>query len=171
MRRNNNRISNRLHFVCPVMLILIGMLRLFITSSGPAKRPVEGLIVRRLDEQLMEGLGHGPADSTVRKRVLLKPGEVPHLVGLSQAVLPPQGEVEWHVHETKYEVFLCESGVGIFSVAESSDTGPSSKDGFVSHDTVLGEGVTIAVKPRFFHSIRNTGKQDLVLTYFGIAED
>mmetsp|Transcript_75561 Transcript_75561/g.127071 ORF Transcript_75561/g.127071 Transcript_75561/m.127071 type:complete len:177 (-) Transcript_75561:21-551(-) len=171
-RRNNNRVF----LVCAVLFILVCILHMFgFTKSAVDDKHHHGsagVIVRHLDQQLVERVGHGPESSIVRKRVLLKPHELPHLLGFSQAVIPPQGEVAWQVHATKYEVFTVMSGVGVFSVADSPNADPSSGDNnAISHDTVMGEGVTITVRPRYYHAMKNTGEDDLVLMYFGIAEE
>ena len=136
----------------------------------PSAIPMPGLIIRKIDDLPDVQLSHGPLDSAVRKRAILSPGEVPHLLGFAQAAIPRSGSVEWHVHESKYEIFTCIRGQGKFLVAAIPDHNPETANGTQIQETPLNPGVTVTVRPKYFHCILNTGAEDLMLSYFGIAE-
>jgi len=111
----------------------------------------DGMKVVSLQRLAEEAVSHNPK---IRKKVFLRQGELPHLIGFSRAVFP-SGEVAGaHSHPDMCEVFLAESGTGLLK-------GP---DG----DTPLSAGVCIAVMPGETHEIVNTGERNLVLVYFGI---
>uniref|UniRef100_A0A7S1IT28 Cupin type-2 domain-containing protein n=1 Tax=Eutreptiella gymnastica TaxID=73025 RepID=A0A7S1IT28_9EUGL len=164
-------------FICLALLVLfgpsLGSNRKTMqgeASALPSVVYIPGLIVRKIDDLPDVGLSHGPLDSVVRKRAILSPGEVPHLVGFAQATIPRGASVEWHVHESKYEIFTCIQGQGKFLVAAIPDHNPDTANGTQAQETPLTPGVTVTVRPTYFHSILNTGPEDLLLSYFGIAE-
>eukprot|EP00736_Rhodelphis_marinus_P006007 Rmarinus@m.30048 len=96
----------------------------------------------------------------VYKRTMIAPGRIPNLTNFAKTTLQPGQGVDPHSHETKYEVFYCESGSGVVVIEEV--------DGTVS-DVNLAPGVTVVVNPKEKHGIMNTGQEPLVLNYFGIA--
>ena len=93
-------------------------------------------------------------DAAIRKRVLLRRGDVPGVTQLAQARLAPGQAATAHAHRDMHEVFLVESGVARFTV-----------DG-VAHR--LEPGDCIAIAPGERHEVANAGAEELVLTYFGI---
>jgi quercetin dioxygenase-like cupin family protein len=104
-----------------------------------------------LSEITPAGVSHNPA---ILKRVMVRNGTVPHLTNFTQSVFPPGEVAPEHSHDDMYEVFLVESGSGVFVVnGETQSVGPGS---FVLIE--LGDS----------HAIKNDGVNDLVLTYFGI---
>jgi mannose-6-phosphate isomerase-like protein (cupin superfamily) len=103
---------------------------------------------------LPEGqVSHNPE---IKKKVMLKPGDLPHVTNFSQARFAPGQVASAHAHRDMYEVFFVESGTGLIRV-----------DG-VEHP--LGPGVCVAVEPGEVHEIANAGSVDLVLTYFGVQD-
>ena len=93
-------------------------------------------------------------DAAIRKRVLLRRGDVPVVTQLAQARFAPGQVASPHVHADMHEVFLVESGVARFTV-----------DG-IAHR--LEAGGCIAIAPGERHEVANAGDGELVLTYFGI---
>ena len=104
-----------------------------------------------LDALPVEGVSHDPA---IRKQVLLRRGEVPHLTAFSRAVFTPGQAVTPHAHADMHEVFFVASGAGEIRV-----------DG-AAH--ALAAGTCVAVAPGETHEIACTGAEELVLLYFGV---
>jgi len=98
-----------------------------------------------------EGVSHNP---DIKKKVMLKKGDVPGLTNFSQARFAPGQAAPAHAHSDMYEVFFVESGAGVIRVDE------------VEH--FLEPGVCITVEPGEQHEVVNTGSADLVLTYFSL---
>lgn len=98
-----------------------------------------------------EGVSHNPE---IKKRVLLRRGDVPHLTNFSRSRLAPGQTARAHAHADMHEVFYVESGAGVMKV-----------DG---EELRLEAGVCVAVSPGERHEIANTGGGDLVLCYFGV---
>ena len=94
-------------------------------------------------------------DPQLKKKVMIKNGEVPHLTGFSQAKIPAGATVSSHTHEDMYEIFFVNSGEGVITI--------DSKEYF------LNEGMCVVVEPKEEHSLKNGGNNDLILTYFGLA--
>jgi mannose-6-phosphate isomerase-like protein (cupin superfamily) len=90
----------------------------------------------------------------IKKKAMLKLGDLPHLTNFSQARFAP-GQIAFaHSHTDMCEVFFVESGLGIIRINGT--------------DYILESGVCIAVEPEEEHEIVNTGKHELIITYFGI---
>lgn len=94
-------------------------------------------------------------DPNLKKKVMVKNGEIPHLTGFSQAKIPVGEKVSSHQHTDMYEVFFVTKGKGILAINGT--------------DYPIESGTSIVVEPKEEHSLRNTGDDDLVLTYFGIV--
>ncbi len=104
-----------------------------------------------LDQLPQEGVSHNPQ---IRKRVMLRRGELPHLANFSQARFAPGDVANAHAHNNMWEVFFVESGQGVIRV-----------DG---REQPLTAGVCVLIEPGERHEVANTGTVDLVITYFGI---
>jgi quercetin dioxygenase-like cupin family protein len=98
-----------------------------------------------------ESVSHNPA---IKKKVMLRAGDLPHLTNFSQARFAPGQVAAAHAHADMCEVFFVESGSGVINV-----------DG---QPHVLTPGVCIAVEPGEVHEVINQGPDELVLTYFGL---
>lgn len=98
-----------------------------------------------------EAVSHNPA---IRKKVMLRFGDLPHLTNFSQARFAPGQVAAAHAHADMCEVFFVEAGIGVIRVNQQ--------------DYSLEAGVCIAVEPGEVHEVSNTGDQELVLTYFGL---
>jgi len=97
------------------------------------------------------GVSHNPS---IRKRVMLGNGDLTNLTNFSQAKFAPGDVAAAHSHADMSEVFFVEAGTGKICV-----------DG---EDIALAPGVCVAIGPHEVHEVSNTGREDLVLTYFGI---
>ena len=110
--------------------------------------------MKTIDISKLENIGvsHDPA---IKKRVILGRGELPHLNNLSQVRFKTGQVASSHSHKDMYEVFLIEEGEGtvIFNTEEQR----------------LKKGICVVVEPGELHEVKNTGKSDLVITYFGIT--
>lgn len=104
-----------------------------------------------LDQLPLEAVSHNPA---IKKQVMLRMGELPHLTNFSQARFQPGQVAEAHAHEDMHEVFFVESGEGTITIEGTPHA--------------LRPGVCVAVAPQETHEVVNTGDRDLVLTYFGL---
>ena len=132
-------------------------------AATPKQEFSKGAYFSRLNEQPEIGLSHGPTESPIKKRSLVGPSLVPNMTGFSQAVIPCGSSVERHVHDLKYETFFCLKGQGKIIVGCSEET--------CKEDTELDleSGCCVTVAPQFWHSVHNTGDQELILLYFGVA--
>lgn len=104
-----------------------------------------------LDRLPSQEVSHNPE---IKKKVMLAFGDLPHLTNFSQAVFAPGQIASKHCHQDMNEVFFVRSGSGIIRVDE--------------REFILSPGTCIAVEAGEYHEIVNTGKTDLILTYFGI---
>ena len=107
----------------------------------------------QLSDIIEEGVSHDPE---IKKKVMLRPGDLPQLTNFSQAYFLPGQRAVAHSHDEMFEVFLVESGSGIIRV-----------EGNEYH---LEKGTCVAVQPGEVHEIINSGSEVLTLTYFGIKE-
>lgn len=98
-----------------------------------------------------EAVAHNPA---IKKRVMLRRGDLPHLTNFSQARFAPGQVAAGHAHADMAEVFFVEAGRGAIAI-----------DG-IRYE--LRPGVCVAVEPGEVHEVINHGDQELVLTYFGL---
>ena len=105
-----------------------------------------------LSDLTEEPVSHNPE---IKKKVMLRQGDLPPITNFSQAVFAPGQTAVSHSHPDMAEVFLVESGSGIITI----------------DDTVypLEPGTCVTVQPNEQHELSNTGAALLVLTYFGVA--
>lgn len=106
----------------------------------------------RLSELADQGVSH---NASICKKVMLQPGDIPHLTNFSQATFAPGQVAHAHAHSDMHEVFFVSAGTGIMTVNGTDQT--------------LAPGVCILVEPGDVHEVINTGNESLVLTYFGIV--
>lgn len=104
-----------------------------------------------LNELPEESVSHNPA---IKKKVMLRLGDLPHLTNFAQARFAPGQVAPAHSHRDMSEVFFVESGCGCITI-----------DG---QAYPLSPGVCIAVEVGESHEVRNTGHEELILTYFGL---
>lgn len=104
-----------------------------------------------LDQLPEQPNSHNPE---IKKKVMLRKGEVEHLTNFSQTILTSGQRALAHSHEDMYEVFLVESGDGVAVVN--------------GQEVPLTAGSCIMIEPGETHEFRNTSSTDLTLTYFGI---
>jgi len=107
--------------------------------------------ITALDQLPIESVSHNPA---IKKQVMLRMGDLPHVTNFSQARFQPGQVAEAHAHTDMHEVFFVESGEGEIEI--DNTTYP------------LIPGTCIAVAPYESHEVTNTSTEELVLTYFGI---
>jgi quercetin dioxygenase-like cupin family protein len=96
-------------------------------------------------------VSHNPA---IRKKVMLKLGDLPHLTNFSQACFLPGQVASGHAHQDMCEVFFVESGEGTIYINGTPYP--------------LTPGTCVAIEPGEDHEVANTGTANLVLTYFGL---
>lgn len=94
-------------------------------------------------------------NSQIAKKPLITNGQIPHLTQFAQAVFPP-GAVAWaHQHTDMTEVFFIQSGQGQMRVNGTRIDLPA--------------GSCITIEPGDEHELSNTGRDELVVLYFGVA--
>jgi mannose-6-phosphate isomerase-like protein (cupin superfamily) len=93
-------------------------------------------------------------NSAIKKKVMLRLGDLPHLTNFSQARFAPGQVAMAHAHADMCEIFFVESGTGAIYI-----------DG---QEYPLATGVCVAVEPGETHEVCNSGSEELVLTYFGL---
>lgn len=60
-----------------------------------------------------ESVSHNPE---IKKKVMLRGGELPHLTNFSQANFAPGQTAPAHAHKDMWEVFFVESGSGVIRI-------------------------------------------------------
>ncbi|MGA9995905.1 MAG: cupin domain-containing protein [Pyrinomonadaceae bacterium] len=98
-----------------------------------------------------EGVSHNPE---IRKRVMLRLGDVPQLTNFTQSRLAPGQVASAHQHADMFEVFFVQAGEGVMRVDDVEQR--------------LEAGVCVMVEPGEAHEIACTGAGELVLLYFGV---
>ncbi|MEM8501096.1 MAG: cupin domain-containing protein [Pseudomonadota bacterium] len=93
-------------------------------------------------------------NARIKKKLLVSNGEVSHLTNFSRAIFPPGEIAGAHSHSDMTEIFLVESGEGVFLIDEKS--------------VPLKAGTCVTVTPNEVHELRNTGSDQLIVLYFGI---
>ncbi len=104
-----------------------------------------------LNDLSEEAVSHNPE---IKKKVMLRFGDLPHLTNFSQARFAPGQIASAHAHQNMCEVFFVESGSGLISIDGNSHS--------------LLPGSCVAVEVGEVHEIVNNGTDELVLTYFGL---
>lgn len=104
-----------------------------------------------LTELPEEQVSHNPE---IRKKVMLRSHDLPHLTNFSQAYFARGQVAAAHAHQDMCEVFFVESGEGIIRINDTPHT--------------IKPGTCIAVEPGEVHEVINNGQEPLVLTYFGL---
>jgi mannose-6-phosphate isomerase-like protein (cupin superfamily) len=107
--------------------------------------------ITNLNDIPEKSVSHNPE---IKKKVMLSLGDLPHLTNFSQAIFAPGQVATAHQHEDMCEVFFVEAGEGIIRINE--------------REFPLQQGTCIAVEVGESHEISNTGKKNLILTYFGL---
>jgi mannose-6-phosphate isomerase-like protein (cupin superfamily) len=100
-----------------------------------------------------EGVSHDPE---IKKKVLLRNGEVPHLTNFAKSTLLPGQKAGCHTHADMFEIFLVDAGEALAIIEDVP-----------RH---LATGDCLVVEPGETHEIFNAGEEPLLLTYFGIAQ-
>ncbi|NJL46452.1 MAG: cupin domain-containing protein [Leptolyngbyaceae cyanobacterium SM2_5_2] len=104
-----------------------------------------------LNQVAEEAVSHNP---TIKKRVMLRQGDLPGLTNLAQARFAPGQVANGHTHLDMAEVFFVESGYGTITINGQAHA--------------LTPGTCVAVEPGEHHEVANTSSVFLVLTYFGL---
>ncbi|MDR1789455.1 MAG: cupin domain-containing protein, partial [Opitutaceae bacterium] len=95
-------------------------------------------------------------NARVRKRVLLRRGEVAGVTQVSLAVFPPNEGAPAHAHADMRELFVCKTGAGV-AVVEG-------------REIALAPGEFLLVDAGESHEIRNTGAEPLEVWCMGFAD-
>ncbi|UKO97213.1 cupin domain-containing protein [Nostoc sp. UHCC 0870] len=109
------------------------------------------MITTSLNDLPEESVSHNPE---IKKKVMLRFGDLPHLTNFSQARFAPGQTSPAHAHQDMCEVFFVEAGAGIISIN--------------GEEYPLLPGNCIAIELGEVHEIVNNGTTELVLTYFGL---
>jgi quercetin dioxygenase-like cupin family protein len=104
-----------------------------------------------LSQTPIETVSHNPE---IKKQVMLRSGDLPHLTNFSQSRFTPGQSACAHAHPDMNEVFFVESGTGRILIN--------------GQPHLLEVGTCIAVEAGEVHEVINDGAEDLVLTYFGL---
>ncbi|KKT93546.1 MAG: hypothetical protein A3E37_02040 [Candidatus Andersenbacteria bacterium RIFCSPHIGHO2_12_FULL_46_9] len=99
-----------------------------------------------------EPISHNPE---LLKTVWIRKGIIRHLTFLSETEIPAGKIVASHSHTDMTEVFIVTSGIGSFQVNKSTYN--------------IRAGISVVIEPGETHTIENTGRDPLKMTYFGIA--
>jgi len=102
-----------------------------------------------LEETVEENTSHKDG---IKKRVMLRNGQVPNITQFAQAIIPAGEIVEKHSHPDMYEIFLVEEGEGDVRIDGTKYP--------------LKKGSYIVIEPGENHEFSSNRK--LILTYFGV---
>lgn len=91
-----------------------------------------------------------------RKKQIIGKDVIKSLTQFSQVAFLPGEVAKEHKHADMFEVFLVEKGKGTLKVN--------------GQEHGIEQGMCFIVEPRELHEVANTGKEDLVMTYFGIVK-
>jgi mannose-6-phosphate isomerase-like protein (cupin superfamily) len=105
----------------------------------------------KLNELPEQGVSH---NARIRKRQILGNSEVGPITNYARSVFPPGEKAEAHSHEDMTEVFTVESGSGDIRIDDVA--------------YIFSAGTTFVVEPGEVHEIVNTGRTELIVTYFGV---
>ncbi|NRB39996.1 MAG: cupin domain-containing protein [Pseudomonadales bacterium] len=109
------------------------------------------MILRQLNSIPKTQVSHNP---NISRQQILAMGEINNLCNFSQAIFPPGEIANGHRHDDMNEVFLITQGHGEIQI---------------NNDTIaLSTGSCICVQAGEYHELRNTGSEDLHVTYFAI---
>jgi mannose-6-phosphate isomerase-like protein (cupin superfamily) len=122
-----------------------------MVNANCFKEPWAAVKITSLSAVPEDSVSHNPA---IKKRVMLRQGDIPPLTNFSQARFAPGQVADGHCHRDMAEVFFVESGQGTITI----DGRPQP----------LTSGVCVLVEPGEHHEVTNTGTDELILTYFGI---
>ena len=109
------------------------------------------MIIRSLQDLPVQSVSHNP---DIRKKVMLRFGDLPNLTNFAQAYIAPGQISPAHSHQDMCEVFFVQSGSGIIRIDDI--------------EYPLLPGSCYGVEVGEVHEIVNTGTEELVLTYFGL---
>ncbi len=107
--------------------------------------------VIKINEVPEKGVSH---NQRIRKREIIANGELGPITNHARAVFPPGEMAGSHLHNDMAEVFTVESGCGEIRINDVA--------------YVFSAGTVVVVEPGDVHEIVNTGKTDLVVTYYGV---
>jgi len=100
-----------------------------------------------------DGVSHDPA---IRKKVLLRAGEVPHVAQLAQATFEPGQVARGHSHPDMWEIFWCTAGDGVLRMGD--------------REIALAPGRCVVVEPGELHELRNTGATAMLVTVLAVVQ-
>jgi mannose-6-phosphate isomerase-like protein (cupin superfamily) len=109
------------------------------------------MINNRLEYIKEESVSHNPE---IKKKVMLRFGDLPHLTNFSQAYFMPGQISPPHSHQDMCEVFFVEAGSGMIIID--------------NQEHPLLPGSCYAIEVGEVHEIVNTGSTELIMTYFGL---
>lgn len=109
------------------------------------------MITTSLNDLPEESVSHNPE---IKKKVMLRFGDLPHLTNFSQARFAPGQTASAHAHQDMCEVFFVQSGAGVIRIN--------------GQEYPLLPGNCVAIEPGEVHEVINNGATELLLTYFGL---
>ena len=93
-------------------------------------------------------------NARLRKRVIVRGGEVPHLTQVARSSFPCGESAPAHVHPDMWEIFICEEGTGFLIVN--------------GHPIALTPGTWVLVEPGEVHEVRSSADNHLILSVIGL---
>ena len=110
------------------------------------------MIISKLTELPTGKVSH---NEKISKKQILDNSTHSALTQFAQATFPPGEIAGGHSHSDMTEVFFIQSGSGTIVIDQQS--------------FAIDAGTTITVQPGEEHQLENTGDEDLVVLYFGLA--
>jgi quercetin dioxygenase-like cupin family protein len=95
-------------------------------------------------------------NARIRKRVIVRRGEVPHLAQIARATFPPAETAPAHTHLDMWELFICEEGKGVITVNGSK--------------IALLPGTWVLVHPGDVHELNSDISSGLIVSVIGIEK-
>jgi mannose-6-phosphate isomerase-like protein (cupin superfamily) len=109
------------------------------------------MITTSLNDLPEDSVSHNPE---IKKKVMLRFGDLPHLTNFSQARFAVGQTASAHAHQDMYEVFFVQAGEGVIRIN--------------NQEYPLLPGNCVAIEPGEVHEVINSGSNELVLIYFGL---
>ena len=121
------------------------------SGVGPMERKCCRMKIVSLSDLLAEPSFHNPE---ITKKVILQPGDAPHVKTVGQVHFKPGQTIPRHSHDDMHEIFMIRSGSGVIRIN--------------GEEHPLTAGSCTVVQPNESHEVENTSDDTMLLVYVQI---